>query len=402
MDQLTYLDNGATSFPKPESVYLFMDQFYRSHGVSPGRSGYDLSIETEQVVEDTRKALTTLFNGTDPNRLIFSSNATDALNLAISGLLRPNDHVITTRLEHNAVLRPLYHHAMDHNVVLDHVRFDENGFLDPEEFLPLFRPATRMVVVNHASNVLGTIQPVKEIGRMCRERDVIFMVDASQSAGKIAIDVQEMNIDVLVFTGHKSLFGPTGSGGMYVGKNIHIRHTRAGGTGVRSADLHHLEDYPFRMEYGTLNVLGIAGLFAGVKWVVEKGIQQIHAHEMKLVQRLQDGLSTTDNVRLYCADHLDHHIGILSFSINGISPENTGTLLDGAYNIACRTGLHCAPLVHQQLGTDTIGGTVRISVGPFNTITHIDSAVKAVQEIARDFGRKSERSDHGTPADAGH
>jgi cysteine desulfurase family protein len=387
LENLIYLDNGATSFPKPDEVYTFMDSFYRNFGVNPGRSGYDLCMEAGAVVDTTRKMLADLFNGNDPNRLCFSYNSTDALNLIIFGMLQPGDHAITTTLEHNSVLRPLYHQNKLNNVEVDYVPFDTNGFVDPEDIKQKIKANTRLVIVNHASNVIGTVQPLEAIGRICREHDVAFAIDASQSAGKVPIDIEQMHIDIVAFTGHKSLLGPTGIGGLYVREGIEIRHTRAGGTGVRSAHRMHLDDYPYRLEYGTGNVVGIAGLHAGLKWIQEKGLDQIHHHEMKLTRMLRDGLRKIDGVLLYGQDDLADHIAVLSFNIDGMEALNTGTFLDGEYDIACRTGLHCAPLVHEQLGTDKIGGTVRIGIGPFNTEEHIQTAIQAVAEIA-DFQRK--------------
>lgn len=384
MNQLIYLDNGATSFPKPESVYHFMDYFYRNFGVNPGRSGYDLCIQAVEIVEETRKMLTRFFNGTDPNRLVFGYNATDALNLAIFGTLRAGDHAITTNLEHNSVLRPLYHLAKDGGVSVDHIPFDQNGFVDPDEFRKRIRPNTRLVAVNHGSNVIGTAQPVAEIGKICREAGVTFLIDASQTAGKIPIDMKAQNLDIVAFTGHKSLLGPMGIGGLYVREGVEIRHTRAGGTGVRSAVRAHLEEYPYRLEYGTPNLVGIAGLNAGVKWLVEKGIGPLFEHEMKLTTMLRDGLREIPGVTLYCQDHLANHISVLAFNIDGLEASDAGTILDVDYNIACRTGLHCAPLVHEQLGTDKIHGAVRFGVGPFCTEADIQHAVQAVREIAGD------------------
>jgi cysteine desulfurase family protein len=382
MSKLIYLDNGATSFPKPTEVYDFMDQFYRKLGVNPGRSGYDLCLETGELVEGTRKELTEFFNGTDPNRLCFSYNSTDALNLIIFGLLAEGDHAITTNLEHNSVLRPLYHLYRDKNVEVDYIPFDARGFVDPEDFPKKFKKNTRLVIVNHASNVIGTVQPVKEIGRLCRENGILFAIDASQSAGKIPIDMEAMNIDIVAFTGHKSLLGPTGIGGLYVREGIEIKHTRAGGTGVRSAVRAHLDEYPYRLEYGTLNILGVAGLHAGLKWILEKGMHNIHEQEMRLTAMLRDGLKDVDGVKLYCQDSLDNHISIFLFNVEGLEAINTATILDVDYNIASRSGLHCAPLVHQQLGTDTIHGAVRFGIGPFNTDDHIAAAVQGVKDIA--------------------
>ena len=382
MEPLIYIDNAATSYPKPEQVYTFMDQFYRRAGVNPGRSGYDLCIEAGQLVEDTRRQLAAFFGGRDPHRLVFGYNSTDALNLSLFGLLGPGDHAITTTLEHNSVLRPLWHLARDHGVEVDRVPFDSKGFVDPDAIRASLRDNTRVVAVNHASNVIGTVQPIEEIGRICAERGVHLVVDASQTAGKIPIDVERMQVDVLVFTGHKSLFGPMGIGGMYVRDGVEIRHTRAGGTGVRSAVPGHLEEYPYRMEYGTGNLLGIAGLHAGVAWLTARGMSTVHAHELALTRRLRDGLRAIETVTLYCQDDLADHIGVLVFNVAGLEAADVGTMLDVDYNIACRTGLHCAPLVHDQLGTAALHGAVRFAVGPFNTNEQIDKAIGAVQEIA--------------------
>lgn len=382
MEKFIFLDNAATSFPKPEEVYTYMDQFYRKYGVNPGRSGYDMCLEVGEMVEDTRKMLTRFFNGNDPNRLCFSYNSTDALNLIIFGVLQPGDHAITTTLDHNSVLRPLYHLEKFNGVEVDHIPFNGQGFVDPDDFPKKFKKNTKLVIINHASNVVGTVQPIKEIGRYCRERGIIFAIDASQSSGKIPIDIEEDYIDILAFTGHKSLLGPTGIGGLYVREGIEIRHTRAGGTGVRSAVRTHLEEYPYRLEYGTLNVLGVAGLHAGLKWIENKGLTEIHALEMKLHMRLVSGLKEIENVTLYCQEDLRDHISVMCFNINGLEARDTGTLLDVDYSIASRTGLHCAPLIHEQLGTDKIHGTVRFGVGPFNTEEDIFSAIQAVREIA--------------------
>ena len=381
MGKLIFLDNGATSFPKPEEVYRYMDYFFRNFGVNPGRSGYDLCLEAGEVVEETRKLLTKFFNGTDPNRLCFGYNSTDALNMIIFGMLKPGDHAITTTIEHNSVLRPLYHQSLA-GVDVDYVPFDGAGFVDPGEIRKRFRPTTRLVIVNHASNVIGTVQPIREIGKLCREAGIPFAIDASQSAGKVPIDMEEQFLDVVAFTGHKSLLGPMGIGGLYVREGIEIRHTRAGGTGVRSAVRTHLDEYPYRLEYGTPNVSGIAGLNAGVKWIQAKGLGAIHEHEMGLARKLRDGLREIPGVTRYCLDDLANHISVLAFNVDGREAADVGTMLDVDHDIACRTGLHCAPRVHEQLGTDKIHGAVRFGIGPFNTEEHIDAAIKAVGEIA--------------------
>jgi len=381
MKNLIYLDNGATSYPKPDEVYRFMDSFYRNFGVNPGRSGYDLCMETGALVDTTRKMLADFFNGNDPNRLCFSYNSTDALNLIIFGMLKQGEHAITTTLEHNSVLRPLYHQSKFNGVEVDYIPFDANGFIDPDEIKKRIKANTRLVIINHVSNVIGTVQPIEAVGRICRQHGVPFAIDASQSAGKVPIDIDQLHVDAVAFTGHKSLLGPTGIGGLYVRQGVDIRHTRAGGTGVRSAERMHLEEYPYRLEYGTGNVMGIAGLHAGLKWIEKRGVAQIHDHEMRLTRMLIDGLVKLDGVSLHCQDDLADHISVVSFNIDGMEPLDTGTLLDGEYNIACRTGLHCAPLVHEQLGTAKTGGSVRIGIGPFNTEDHIKTAIEAVGEI---------------------
>jgi len=381
MKDLIYMDNGATSYPKPEEVYTFMDKFYRDFGVNPGRAGYDLCMETGTLVDQTRRELTTFFNGDNPDRLCFSYNSTDALNLIIFGMLEKGDHVVTTTMEHNAVLRPLYHLIQDYGVEVDYIPFDSKGFVDPEEFRKKFKSNTRLVVVNHASNVIGTVQPIEAIGRICKEADIAFAIDASQSAGKVPIDMKAMNIDIVAFTGHKSLLGPTGIGGLCVREGIEIRHTRAGGTGVKSSQHRHLDEYPYRLEYGTVNVQGVAGLHAGLQWILDKGVSTIHSKEMALTRKLRDGLAAIEGVTLYCQEDLHDHIAVLSFNIVGLQALDTSTMLDGEYNIASRSGLHCAPLVHEHLGTDTIGGSVRLSIGPFTTYAHIEKVIEAVSQI---------------------
>ncbi|MGA2823195.1 MAG: aminotransferase class V-fold PLP-dependent enzyme [Bacteroidales bacterium] len=382
MSNLIYLDNSATTFPKPDAMYDFMIDFYRKHGVNPGRSGFDAAIETEEIVQDTRKLLTELFNGDDPNRLTFSYNASDSLNMILQGLAEPGNHVITTMLEHNSVLRPLHHLKLDNMIEVTYIPFDLHGYVDPSEFKKALRPNTKMVVVNHCSNVIGTVQPLAEIGKICKEAGIYFVVDSSQSAGVIPIDMKLMGIDVLVFTGHKCLMGPTGIGGSYVMEGVPVRITRFGGTGVRSAQKTHLEEYPYRLECGTLNILGVAGLYAGVKWVLEQGIENLHQKEIMLWNRLRSGIQEIENVITYCAENIENQNPVLSLNIKGFEAGDVGTILDVDYNIACRTGLQCAPLVHTGLGTDKIHGTVRLSAGPFNTEEHIDTAIQAIREIA--------------------
>ena len=384
MENLIYLDNSATSFPKPDSVYDFMIDFYKCKGVSPGRSGFDAALETEEMVTQTRKMLMNLFNGDgDYNRLTFSYNASDSLNMIIQGLATKGDHVATTMLEHNSVLRPLYHLTQEGIIETTHVTFDKiTGYVDPQDIKKAIKKNTKFVIVNHCSNVLGTIQHIAEIGKICKEAGVYFIVDGSQSAGAINVDMQKMGIDVYIFTGHKCLMGPTGIGGSYVMKDIPVRFTRYGGTGVRSAQLTHLEEFPYRLECGTLNLLGVAGLNAGLRWITEMGIDKIHNDEMILWEKLRKGVQSIDKVITYCAINKENKNPVLSLNIKGFESDNVGTILDVDYNIACRTGLQCAPKVHKVIGTDQMHGTVRLSIGPFNTEAHIDKTIEAIKEIA--------------------
>jgi cysteine desulfurase/selenocysteine lyase len=385
MDDLIYLDNAATSWPKPEAVYTFMVDFARRCGVNPGRSGFDRAIEAGNIVEQLRQRLTAFFGGdlAHPERLCFSYNATDALNLIIQGLLSPGDHVITTNVEHNSVIRPINHLVRDGGVEATFVPFNSKGFVDPDDIKRDIKSNTRLAIVNHGSNVIGTIQPVKEIGRICKEFGVVFCIDVSQTAGRVPIDMTDMNVDILAFTGHKSMMGATGIGGLCVRGDVEIRHTRSGGTGVRSAHPYHLDEYPYRMEFGTPNTMGIASLWAGQEWIAQQGgVEAIHVREMALAKKLVEGFKAIDGVITYCCDTLENHIATLTMNVRGLEAGDVGIMLDVDYNIATRTGLHCAPLVHKQIGTMVINGGVRFSIGPFNTDEHITAAVTAVSEIA--------------------
>ncbi len=388
---LIYFDNAATSWPKPEHVYSYMMEFYRATGVNPGRSGFDLAIEAGSLLDQLRLRLTRFFGGDEdaPERLCFGYNATDALNLLICGTLASGDHVITTNLEHNSVIRPINHLVRDNGVEATFLPFNSAGVINPDEVKKAIRPNTKLVIINHGSNVIGTIQPVTEIGRICREHNLLFAIDTTQTAGIIAINMQAMNIDMLAFTGHKGLMGTTGIGGLCVRKHVNLRQTRFGGTGVDSIYPYHLEEYPWRMEFGTPNMLGVASLWAGQDWLDEQGLDNIYAHELRLAQRLVNGLRQVENVRLYCCDSLENHLSTVMLNIDGLDAADVGTMLDVNSNIATRTGLHCAPLVHTQLGTTRIHGGVRFSIGAFNTQEQVDIAVAAVTEIARwDKARK--------------
>jgi cysteine desulfurase family protein len=382
MADSVYLDNAATTFPKPRQVIDEMCEFYATRGVNPGRTGFDLALEAEQTLTDARRALTDFFGGTDRDRLVFSYNVTDALNLLIASVLEPGDHAITTCLEHNSVLRPMYWQA-EHGVEVDFVPFDDRGYVDPAAIAARIRPTTRLVVINHGSNVIGTIQPVAEVGRLCRERGVLFAIDAAQTAGLVPIHVEEMSIDVVCFTGHKSLFGPSGIGGMYVSEGVEIEPCRAGGTGVMSALKSQPAAYPWHMEFGTVNLMGAAGLLAAQRWIADRGgVEVIYDHEMTLARRLRDGLQSIDGVHLYCDNLEVDHLPVFVFNIEGLPADQAGTFLDVEHDIITRTGLHCAPLVHAGIGTFDADGAVRFSPGVFTTDDDVDRAIDAVADLA--------------------
>lgn len=384
-ERLIYFDNAATVWPKPESVYRFMDEFYRTHGVNPGRSGYDLAIEAGSLLDRTRKRLTRFFGGDEdaPERLVFSYNVTDALNLIIPGLVKPGDHIITTNLEHNSVIRPVNHMVRDRGAEATFLPFNAAGFVEPDAIRKAIRPNTRLMIVNHGSNVIGTVQPVSEIGAICREHGITFVVDTAQTAGVVPINMKAMNIDVVAFTGHKALMGSMGIGGLCIRKHVNVSQVRSGGTGVRSADPFHLEEYPWRLEYGTPNMVGVASLWAGQEWIDEHGVENVHAQEMRLAQKLVNGLRTIEGVELYCVDSLQNHLSTILMNLKGVDPGDVGVMLDVDHNIATRTGLHCAPLVHRQLGIEANHGGVRFSVGAFNTEEEVDAAISAVADIAK-------------------
>ncbi len=390
MEKVIYFDNAATTWPKPESVYQYMDKFYRSTGVNPGRSGFDLAIEAGNLIENLRKRLTRFFGGDEdaPERLYFGYNATDALNTVLQGLLGPGDHVISTNLEHNSVIRPINHLVRDNGLEATFVPFNAQGFVEPDAIRNVIKTNTKVVVVNHGSNVIGTVQPIAEIGKVCREHDIIFVIDSSQTAGVVPINMKEMNVDVLVFTGHKGLMGSMGIGGLCVRKHVDIRATRSGGTGVNSIDPFQPEKSPWKLEIGTPNLTGIAALWAGQEWIDQQGIDAIYQHEMKLAEKMVNEFKKIQGVTTYCVDSLENHISTFLINIKGIEASNVGIKLDIDYDIAVRTGLHCAPLAHEQLGTTQLYGGVRFSVGAFNTEEQVDIAIQAIAEIAEDQNKK--------------
>ena len=379
-EHFIYLDNAATTFPKPQGALTRMVETYERIGVSPGRGSYDLAVEAEDLVFATRRRLARLFGAPDPDRVIFTGNATDALNLCIQGLIGQGDHVVSTRIEHNSVLRPLYHLRQQGLITYDLAPFDGRGFVDPNDIAKAIKPHTKLVIVCHASNVLGTIQPIAEIGLLCAEKGVPLLVDAAQSAGVIPIDMDAWKIAAVAFTGHKSLLGPTGIGGLVIHPDLDLRTTRFGGTGIDSENPIHTERYPHRLEAGTINLMGIIGLSEGLRFLEKKGIEVIHQHEMKLLTTLCNGLAILDSIETYGAKDLRDHVGLMTINVRGMDPGDVGAILDADFGIAVRVGLHCAPLVHESIGTFPRGG-VRFSLGPFNRMDDIHTTLEAMAKI---------------------
>ena len=381
---MIYLDNAATTWPKPRKVLDRMVTVFADMGVSPGRGSYDAAITASRFIDQTRTRLARFFNAPDAHRVIFTANATDGLNLALLGMLKSGDHVITTRLEHNSVLRPLHHLQKNKVITCTHVPFDGRGFIPPEEIRQAIGPRTRLVAMTHASNVLGTIQPVAAVGKICKAHGIPLLVDASQSAGQVPVDMEKMGASALVFTGHKSLYGPPGIGGLVLHPELEIHATRFGGTGIHSASLDPPREFPHRLESGTHNLMGIIGLSLALDFITEKGIPRIHHRETTLLKKLVQGLSAINGITLYGGTeiHPDQRLAVVTINLGDMDPAALGAILDGDFDIAVRTGLHCAPLVHETLGTQK-KGAVRFSLGQFNTEEDMTHAVKAMEDIAR-------------------
>jgi len=341
--------------------------------------------EAGRIVYDAREAVAELFNAPDPLRVVFGLNVTEALNLALRGLLRPGDHVITSSMEHNSMMRPL--RALEREgVEVTVVRCSPEGFLDPADVEKALRPNTVMIALNHASNVVGALLPVAEVARIARQHGLLLLVDAAQTAGAYPIDVQADGIDLLGFTGHKSLYGPMGTGGLIIGERVdpaRLEPLKRGGTGSRS-ELEEQPDFlPDMCESGTPNAVGLAGLAAGVRWVLERGVETIRAHEVALTQRLIDGLREIPGVTVYGGLDATRQTATVSFNIAGLEPSEVGLRLDEEYGIMCRVGLHCAPAAHRTIGTFPVG-TVRFGLGAFSTVEEIDAALEAVRQFAQE------------------
>jgi cysteine desulfurase/selenocysteine lyase len=378
---MIYLDNAATSFPKPESVYQALDAFARQSLANPGRAGHKMALAAERALDDCRHLLNQFFNGKEPERFVFTLNATDALNMAFKGVLNDGDHVITSDLEHNSVSRPLRALELAGRITMTRVTADGGGTIDPDDVKKAILPRTRFIALTHASNVLGTVQPIAEVGRIARSHDLLLLVDAAQTAGVLPIDVQEMNIDLLAVPGHKSLLGPTGTGALYVGPRARLRAWREGGTGGDSSSETQPRQFPYYLEGGTPNVLGVAGLAAGIKYVQERGIADIHAHEIALTEWLWQKLEEMPGFEVFGHRDGTRRVGTLSCRCASLPAAEVGGILDQAFDVAVRPGLHCAPYIHKALGTHP-DGTVRVSPGPFSTAADIDHLANALAEIA--------------------
>ena len=374
-----YLDNAATTYPKPERVYKAVDEFMREIGGSAGRAGHWRALETGRMVYSARAALAELLGVHDPLRIAFTKNATEAINTAIWGILKPGDHVVTTSIEHNSVMRPLHaagRLGISHTVV----ECARDGSLDAGHLEKEIRSETSLVIVNHASNVTGAILPVADAATAAHKQGKPILVDAAQTAGRLPIDVESDGIDLLAFTGHKELFGPQGTGGLYVREGLEVVPVSFGGTGSRSSDFEQPHDMPDRLESGTLNSPGIAGLGAGVGFVAETGVTAIRNHELELMGRMIDGLAEIKGVRVYGPDHLDKRIGIVPLTFERYWPPDAARILDSRYGIAARAGLHCSPLAHRTIGTIETGA-LRFSLSYLNSEDDVDYLIECLKEM---------------------
>ncbi len=361
-----------------------MVRFMEEIGANPGSSGHLLSIEAARIIYDARETLSKLFNVKDSSRIIFTLNATESINLALKGLIRPGDHIITSSMEHNSVMRTL-RELETRGIELSVVPCSPRGELDPKDVEKKIQLRTRMIVLNHASNVTGTLLPVREVGQMARKNGLLLLVDAAQTAGTYPIDMESDGIDLLAFTGHKSLYGPQGTGGLVIGERINEKEMiplKQGGTGSRSEFEEQPDFLPDRFESGTPNGVGIAGLLAGVQFVLEKGVEQIRQNEITLIEKLIMGLKKIPQVKLYGPESYKDRIATLSFNFAHLSPSNGALRLEKEFGILCRPGLHCAPAAHHTIGTFP-EGTIRFGLSVFNTDGDIETAIQAVSLISK-------------------
>lgn len=377
---LIYLDNAATSWPKPETVYETVNFAFREFGGNPGRGTHRMSLAASEFIYEARLLCAKLFHASSPNNICFTSNTTEAINLALKGLLQPGDHVVTSMMEHNAVTRPLKK-LEQFGIETTKVRTSPLTGIDLTALEQAIQENTKLVVCNHISNVTGAVNPVKEIGEICRRKGVLFLLDAAQSAGMTIIDVEEMRIDLLAFPGHKGLMGPQGTGGLFIREGITLETLKEGGTGIQSESLFQPEKGPERYESGTMNNPGIAGLAAGLKYIFEEGLENIEKKEIQLTNRLLYGLNSIEQVHIYGPKAESLRGSVVSFTIDHILPTDAAFILDNVFEIAVRAGLHCASDAHASLGTLEKGGVIRISPGYFNTENEIDRCIDAIKSI---------------------
>ena len=376
---MIYLDNGATTFPKPKVVTDKIMECYLGYAGNPGRSGHKLAMKMDLEIYETREKICKLINGTEVLNVIFTFNATDSLNLAIKGVLEEGDHVITTSMEHNSVLRPLNQLRKECKIELSIVYADDKGYIDPKKIFEALTPNTKMIVTTHMSNVFGTIVDIKAIGDFCKENNILYLVDASQSIGVLDIDVQEMNIDLLAFPGHKALFGPMGTGALYIKEGIIVKPLKEGGTGSYSHSIDQPDLYPDSLESGTPNGVGIIALGKGIDFINEVGLENIRNHEMSLKNHFIELLKDNEDVILYGT--LDDRQGaVVSLNVKDMDSSEISYILSDEFDIYTRPGFHCAPLAHKTMGTEELGA-IRFSFGYYNTLEEIEKTVEALLNI---------------------
>lgn len=386
MPRRIYLDNAATSWPKPETVYSAVYNYMRDNGAPAGRSAYAQAAQVDRLIASARASVARLIGASDAKQIIFTANGTESLNLAIHGLLRHGDHAVCTWADHNSVLRPLRQLEERGHVKVSRVRCDSAGLVDPDDVRSALRPNTRLVAILHASNVTGVIEPVADIGRIVRGHGARFLVDAAQSLGHIPLSVDEIQADLLAAPAHKGLLGPLGVGLLYVrpGLEPELESAHQGGTGTRSDEDRQPDSLPDKFESGNHNVPGLIGLAAALDWLDARGVAAIRDHEQRLAQRLHAGLRDFAGIVLYgkADGAAGQSVGVVSLTIQGYDPQEAAALLDATFGVQVRAGLHCAPLLHRAIGSSELGGTVRFSVGAFNTAEDVDAAIAAVREIA--------------------
>jgi cysteine desulfurase family protein len=382
---LIYLDHAATSWPKPPQVTDAVVQAMLHDAANPGRGSHAMAVRASRVLFDTRKQLAKLFNIKNPNDIAFASNTTMALNMAIKGWVKPGDHVITTSVEHNSVRRPLYYLEQTIGIEVTYVEGDERGNINIDDVAAAIQSNTTLVVANHSSNLLGTIIPIDKIAELTKSKGIKLLVDAAQSAGILPVDVRGMGIDLLAFPGHKGLLGPQGTGGLYIDPEVDLVPLLHGGTGSQSEAREQPQVRPDRYEAGTQNTPGLAGLRAGVQYVLNETVQNIHTKEWTLAQRMMEGLSTVPGLKLLGPKLGEQRTGIVAFIVDGIDPSELSFILDQHYSIAVRAGFHCTPLAHACAGT-TSTGAIRASVGLFTTEDEVDALTNAMTEITKNYG----------------